>query len=184
MAISLIPQKKKKRAIGSNIGDFLAVHRELRPVLITFLVFALAWAGLLIWANFIKSDIKRVRDEQSAILSAVEQREIIEAQDFAGRVRALNSIVSSRAIVSGLFSEFENSIHPQVSIASFDLTISRRSLSLSGTAGNFEALAQQFVIWDNETDFVESVILKGFSRTAEGTISFSVDIIIRSGYLK
>jgi hypothetical protein len=184
MAISLIPQKKKKREIGFNIGGFLSAYKEMRPVLITFLVLVVSWAGLLIWANILERDIQRMRDEQSAILSAVEQGEIVEVQKFAGRIRALSSIISEQTKISGLFEEFENSIHQHVSIESFDLTISSRVLNVTGIAGDFEALAQQFVIWEGKTDFIESVDLAGFSRTAEGSVDFNVYIVVKPNYLK
>ena len=57
-------------------------------------------------------------------------------------------------------------------------------LILEGVVPNFEMLGQQFVIWNEKSEFVKTIDLRSFDKNNAGQIEFSATLIVKEGYLE
>jgi len=185
MAFSPIPYgRKQPQDRGANIKIILKEHAYLVPIILVFAFLVVVYLGSFAWRKQLERQNLDIQTQKETILALSNTPSTRTVRSFARRVQNLEKIIDNRKLPSVLFSEFENSIHNNTLVRRFTLNANTSVLTLDGAVPNFEILGQQFVIWNERSDFVATVELKNFAKTSEGQIDFSADITIKDGYLK
>ncbi|MDX1535586.1 MAG: hypothetical protein R3346_02405 [Candidatus Spechtbacterales bacterium] len=181
---SLIPYKKKRSTPLSKAKDFLIEHKEFAPSLVLVIVFLITYGALAIWHNQLNGTLEEIENESRTIISGRKLSQIENIENFAEQTRVLGGIIDEQIRVSKLFPEFEKSIHRQTQIKSLRLDVDNRALEVSGITGSLEILGQQFLVWRNESLYINDVELSSFLRTENGEVEFSAKLEINSDYIK
>lgn len=184
MAVSLIPYGKKRGASDNiNVRAIIFKYKYLVPVTFVFLFLVTLYVGSEIWVINLENKVVDIQTQKTILVKVAEDTQTNEVKLFAQKTKALKSILENRELPSQLFSLFEASIHSSTVLDSFNLTTETQKLELSGVVPTFEILGQQFVIWNEESEFVKDVDLTSFKKSSTGTIDFDAFIIIKEGYL-
>jgi len=185
MAVSLIPYNKKQRGSDDiNIRAVIFKYKYLVPVSFAFLFLVLLYVGSEIWVINLENKVADVQIQKTILVKVAEDTQTDEVKVFAQKTKALQNILKNRGLPSQLFSLFEASVHASAVLDGFNLTTETQKLELSGIVPTFEILGQQFVIWNEESEFVKDVGLTSFKKNSAGAIEFDAFIIIKEGYLR
>ncbi|MEX0916537.1 MAG: hypothetical protein WDZ44_00300, partial [Candidatus Spechtbacterales bacterium] len=131
---SLIPNGVSAKAYSGR-PSILGSLRQYRPFVSLGVGIALMWLlsfGLGWWEDWAQEESARAVVEQGAIIASLEQSDLEGARDFAAQVRGVQRILRSHIVPSELLGPFEESIHQEVLVTSFDLDVSTRQLRVAG----------------------------------------------------
>ncbi|OGZ62828.1 MAG: hypothetical protein A3H51_01405 [Candidatus Spechtbacteria bacterium RIFCSPLOWO2_02_FULL_38_8] len=184
MPVSLIPYGKKRSSDAINIKGIIREYRYMVPVFYIFIFLFILLIGSFIWKNILENKVVEMQGEKEILLELVENSRTKAVVGFARRVQNLDKIIDRRQLSSKLFSVFEASIHNNTFLTKFNLDTNTKVLLLEGVAPNFEILGQQFVIWNEKSDFIKAVDLRSFNKNSAGQIEFSASLVVKEGYLK
>jgi hypothetical protein len=183
---SLIPNGISAKAYSGR-PSILGSLRQYRPFVSIGVGIALMWAlsfGMGWWEGWAQEEAAKAVAEQDAIIANLEQSDLEGAKDFAAQVRGVQRILRSHIAPSELMGPFEESIHQEVVLTSFDLDVPTRQLRVAGTTPTLAVMGEQFVLWRDESPFVETATLEQFSPTPESQVLFSIIIVVKEGFIQ
>lgn len=184
MAISLIPNKKKKGVAVSTLTEAKSYIVDFLPALAVLGIVVAIYIGTSIWYSGLQAQYDEIETEKSSLLNITKNSQTPELQSFVSRARALKSVIDNHVFSSEVFKPFEESVHPQVIITSMELSVVNKKMSLQGKAPDFETLGEQFLIWKDESIVFNEVTLISFERGEEGVVEFGMEFDIKEDYLK
>ena len=185
MAISLIPHGRGQQTQeGINISRIMQKYKYLSPVLVVFVFFVFLYAGSELWIKSLEKRIVDLQGKKDVLLELAENTQTTEIKVFAKKTQVLKGILDARDFPSKLFPVFEASIHPNTVLEELNFVSGTRTAELKGVVPTFEILGQQFVIWHEKSEFVQSVDLTSFDKNTTGQIEFSAFLVIKDKYLE
>src|SRR3989338_2354375 len=177
MPVSLIPYGKKRQSDKVvDVRRILRDYKFITPVFLIFVFLLILFAGSIIWKNQLEKKVVNIQGEKDVLLELVENSRTKVVADFARRVQELDKIIDKRQLTSKLFSAFEASIHSNTVLEKFNIDTNTKVLILEGVVPNFEMLGQQFVIWNEKSEFVKTIDLRSFDKNNVGQIEFSATL--------
>ncbi|MCH8741423.1 PilN domain-containing protein [Patescibacteria group bacterium] len=161
MAIDIIPKPPEEEPIWLNILFYISIGFLISVILIYFLLGHLQRNSEEILEGIeISLQVAQTSEERELENSVLQYKRKID--DFA-------IIFSQHKTNSGVFPFFEEITHPEIQFSSFQLA--KPSVTLSGTAENFVALAQQLSIFQKNPK-VSTVNLSQISSGEDGNVGF------------
>ena len=176
MAIHIIPQKNESK--GFNLFNLLFYF-----CLILLIVFIIGSGALFLFRKNLTNNLQDAETQIAAKGTSEDlalEKTVLLAQK---KIDDFDYLVNFHKANSKFFTAFEGIAHPKVFFSKTDLNMNQGIVTLSGTAENFEALGQQFLIFKNE-DYIKSITLSKAVIAEGGKIDFSFDISFINGKFK
>lgn len=188
MAISLIPGKKEKKLglgfKGLKLGISFRFHKGVIAGAVLLTLVLIFYLGSSVWVGQQQIKIEDIKEEKEMLFSSANSSEIAEVRLFARRIRALQDIIDDHVYTSNIFEEIEMSTHKNTSFTAFELNVEMATIKLSGISTSFDSLAEQFVLWNDESDYVRSVTLEDFEKNSNGLIEFDAILLVNKSFFK
>ena len=150
-----------------------------RLLIFSFVIFFLAiltYFGLSFgYANYLESQINNKDQEITELTKKISPESQNIFVDFYSRLSNYKNIFERHIYNTKIFPILEKITIPSVYYTSVDLSVSTRTMVLSGSASDFEALSRQLYLFDKEPS-IEVYILNQ-SRMVEGLVNFRVTLI-------
>lgn len=99
------------------------------------------------------------------------------------RMQDFPVLLSAHKVSSEFFRRLEALTHPNIVFTTFKFNPGQGTATVSGSADNFESLAQQLAIFAEASNFAKSVDLAKISLSGEGKVDFTFNITVDSGVL-
>jgi hypothetical protein len=108
-----------------------------------------------------------------------EQKEY-EKEIFAAKKKIddFSSIIGDHKISSNILSFVQDHTISNVWFSNFDMSQTTDDLKLSVQAQNIDAVSKQILVFEQEDTYVKKVSLSGVSKSVDGGVSFSLDLLL------
>ncbi|RJQ13819.1 hypothetical protein C4553_02120 [Candidatus Parcubacteria bacterium] len=129
---------------------------------------------------------KDVTATKKAIEEVQANQRTADAQKFVvvqSQLRALKGILENHVYGSQVIEFVESIAHPRVRFDGFGVNLSDRKVSVSVTAANYTAVAEQLKILDADSR-VSEFTTGSFKNSQTGTVSFSLSIGFKDEVLR
>ncbi len=177
MPISLIPGKQQKSDVTSKIKTVIGPFEQYKPALIVLGVTLVLWIAVNAGNNILTNQLEDLSRRKQELNEEVQNPAVENLKTFAVSAGSVQDIIDTRNYPSSSFyPEFENTIHSEVQVNSLQVSLSSGEVSVSAEGNSFSDVAEQFLIWRNETSFVTSANLNSFSLNNRGKVNFSADL--------
>ncbi len=180
--ISLIPKKQKERALPratSFQGPKIKLNSWSKIGITLVVISILASAGFFVWArslniekDFLQEQFISIKLERDVSL----EKDIIETNTLLSSFEGL--LINHRSW-SKLFKIIEKKTVPGITYSAFDGNYETGNFSIEGISVNYNLLAQQVKLFDQEAD-IDTVHLSDVRLNKKGEIEF----IIRADFKK
>ncbi|MDX1607604.1 MAG: hypothetical protein R3251_00125 [Candidatus Spechtbacterales bacterium] len=185
MAISLIPTKKRRGPASGLFDDLRTYAKDFLPGFAVIAVVFVIYLVTSLWFNDINNEYNELQNEKDKLFEQLKAGAASsQAEELVSRARAIEKIISNHTLSSKAFGPFEESAHPEIRVTDMSFNISAGELSLIGTAPNLEALGEQFIIWRDETLYLNDADLGNFLKDEEGIVNFNATLKVKEDYFK
>lgn len=177
MAIEFVPKPKVEEKPSWWVGFFFYLA-------IIFLVGTLIGYSLIAYLSKSSSEaLKNLEDKISSRMTSEEKRKESDVLSWHRKIEDYKLIFNHHQVSSKNFDLLEKLTHPQVRFTSFDLDSASQNLKLEGVAQNFQALAEQILIFRND-NLIDKADLSAVSLAKEGNIEFELNLLVKPEVFK
>lgn len=136
-----------------NSQSAYSYKRGVAVLSIILSLVVLAYIGLVVWQNQLKKQLNR--DISGTVAAQYAEAEQVFSQsgnsrrvlDFQNRLQVAGTLFNSGRPVMDNFKEVESSMVNGVYLDAFDFDVTAKLISISGTASNFNDLANQILVF-------------------------------------
>ena len=169
--VEIIPKKASQKSKGLDAFFYLSI-----------LLLVLVLGAYFILNMFSQKENERLtslRLEISEIMTPEKSKTEEEVLAAKAKVDDVSQLIESHLRGSKVFEIIERTTHPKVWFNRFDYDAHQKTLKLSGQTENFEILAQQFMIMEEEKT-IEKVTLETITNDREGKVNFNLNLSFES----
>lgn len=167
MVIDIIPKPPEEEPIWLNILFYLSIGLLISVILSYFLL------------GYLQRDSDKILEGIEISLQVAQNPEERELENsvlgYKRKIDDFAIIFRQHQTNSSVFPFFEEITHPEVQFSSFQLA--KPSVTLSGTAENFIALAQQLSIFQKNPK-ISNTNLSQISSGEDGNVGFTFTLIL------
>jgi hypothetical protein len=103
---------------------------------------------------------------------------------FEKKLNNLSKLLNNHVYFSHVLSLLEKTTDPQVYYTNLDFSLDKNSLVLEGTAKNQQILSEAVNGFVNDSQDIQTVILRDMKTNNDGTVQFHLELILRPQVLK
>ena len=171
--------------------EIIPKKREIVPPwqILVFVISIIILLGSVLFYLFLLNQEKKYKSKideiRAEILKEQKEREkdIKEVSEINDRISTFSKIGQSHLFLSKVFEILSKTTHPKVFYTAFDLNPEKNNLSISGLTENFFTLAQQILLF-KENEMVKEIEISKISKTKEGKVDFSLNLILKEEIFK
>jgi len=146
-----------------------------KPLLLSTSLFAIVTVSALGLAFFYNPILERSINEHDAVLQGIGSQSISGQRalvNFYSQLNNIDNVLDERASVAGIANLLQKGIHKNVYVEEVELSISGKTLSLTGYAGSEGAFSEQIEALQRHIN-VEIVTVKD-SQDIDDVIKFNI----------
>lgn len=141
------------------------------------LVFAL-YFWFVVKSSAAREDIQSLKDAGAALLTKESRKAEKELVAVSKRIDDFAKIFEEHKLTSVFFQFLEESVHPKVQLLTLSLNPESLKVSFTAKAATIRAVGEQ-LLWLQQSELVEEIILTGPSLDDEGAVSFGLALILK-----
>ena len=175
---SLIPKKLPSAAqrLEGGLGIFFRIG------FVFFLVALLATGGLFAYRILLESSLTKQRDALKALEEQFPIADIERREAVAQAIEASKTLLDAHVRQSRIFPFLQDNTLPSVFFNNFSYSDKDRTITVSGDAPSYQAVAQQASIFESREEVV-SAMFSNLSLTARGAVNFSLKVVLTSSFV-
>ena len=175
---SLIPKKLPFAAqrLEGGLGIFFRIG------FVFFLVALLATGGLFAYRILLESSLTKQRDALKALEEQFPIADIERREAVAQAIEASKTLLDAHVRQSRIFPFLQDNTLPSVFFNNFSYSDKDRTITVSGDAPSYQAVAQQASIFESREEVV-SAMFSNLSLTARGAVNFSLKVVLTSSFV-
>ena len=178
MEPTLIPTSRRRPSRGpSPYIAWLGQNRLVGAGAFLFIAFLVLYFGFIIYRSYLGNSIRDIYGERKILLEQRDaQRERVVA-DFGERAQQVRGILSSHRATSKVFVLLENSVHSRITLRQFNFDFSQSKLDILGATDSYNTLAEQIILWDQDSNIKYSRI-SDFNVGTDGRLTFVASLTL------
>jgi hypothetical protein len=143
-----------------------------------FLIAIVAYFGLSVgYTAFLRNDIDSIKKQMDDLGLRVNAEEQAEFINFYSQLNNLHTLFQSHVALEKIFVLIQEKAVAKTAIASLQIDVPSRTVTIDATADSFATLASQITSYQ-QADILESVDLEN-SRLAGGSVQFTVSLVFK-----
>ena len=150
----------------SASGPKMFTPSFLISIVILILVLVI-WGGIIAGQKYLDGKASAAQTQYQAEYQKFLAGNAKGVSDFQNRIQIAGNLLKNQSNMNTYLSAMEKDIVPPVYLTSFSCDDSKKTLTISGTANNYNTLAKQLLSFKNDSLF-SSVELGGGSLGSEG----------------
>ncbi|MEK7555311.1 MAG: PilN domain-containing protein [Patescibacteria group bacterium] len=173
------PLEQELRAEKLSLG---LPWRILLLAIIVFGATVFIYFGMLLgYKPYLNSQLKKVDSEISILSEKVGEEQQNNLTEFYSQLTNIQRLFNSHILSSNVFGLLEENTNKGVFFASMNLSVKEKEVRLDGIASSYKILAEQLELFRLNPK-IEQIYLKN-SQLREGAVSFTINLILKSGVL-
>ncbi len=177
MAVSLLPQKKRKKQFAIS-KDLIKENKSVVFAGSVLLAVVIAHFAISIYAVSLDRKITRLSVEAQNIQKQRDVKIEDEVIKLNSKFSTVENLLDNQVFTSKLFTFIESITHPSVYLIDFAFRANDKTVTANGSTENYRTFGEQYIAFEQNKDvrdvMVSSVKLSKTGKVEFG-ISFSVD---------